>query len=89
MALSVAVAAGAAGAASLAAASCHRMSAGLLSLMGEHITFGIHPEDVGDFLRREGLTLREVADAAELERRYIGDDRRVYPDAYLLSAQVR
>jgi len=69
-------------------ATAHRMSPGFLSLMGEHITFGIHPEDVGDFLRREGLRLVEVADAEALERRYVKDSRRVYPAAYLLHAEV-
>jgi len=69
--------------------TAHRMSPGLLSLLGEHITFGIHPEDVGDFLRREGLNLLEIADARELERRYVRDSRRVYPAAYLLHAEVR
>lgn len=70
-------------------ATAHRMSPGFLSLMGEPITFGIHPEDVGDFLRREELTLMEVADAAEMERRYVRDNRRVYPAAYLLHASIR
>lgn len=68
--------------------SAHRVSAGLLSLMGEHITFGIHPEDVGDFLRREGLALADLADPEELERRYMRDGRRVYPATYLLRAEV-
>ncbi len=69
-------------------AAAHRMSAGLLSLMGEPITFGIHPEDVGDFLRREGLELADLATPEELERRYVCDGRRVYPAAYLLRAEI-
>jgi methyltransferase (TIGR00027 family) len=69
-------------------ATAHRMSSGLLSFLGEPITFGIHPEDVGDFLRREGLTLEDLAEPRELARRYVRDRRRVYPAAYLLRARL-
>jgi methyltransferase (TIGR00027 family) len=63
--------------------TAHRMSANLLYFLGEPMTFGIHPEDVGPFVSRLGLELAELADAAELERRYVSDERRVYPACYV------
>jgi methyltransferase (TIGR00027 family) len=64
--------------------SAYRMSANLLSLLGEPVTFGIHPEDVGPFLDRLGYRVLDLADAAELERRYVRDGRRVVPGSYLV-----
>lgn len=66
--------------------TAYRMSANLLSLLGEPVTFGIHPEDVGPFLGRLGYRVRDLADAAELERRYIRDGRRVFSGNYLVHA---
>ena len=64
--------------------TAYRLSANLLSLLGEPVTFGIHPEDVGSFLERLGYRVRDLADAAELERRYVRDGRRVIPGNYLV-----
>jgi methyltransferase (TIGR00027 family) len=69
--------------------TAHRMSANLLHLLGEPVTFGIHPEDVTPFLDRLSYDLVDLADAAELERRYVRDDRKVYPALYVLRAQTR
>jgi methyltransferase (TIGR00027 family) len=69
--------------------SAYRMSANLLSLLGEPVTFGIHPEDVGPFLARLGYRVRDLADAAELERRYVGDGRRVLRGNYLVHAATK
>jgi methyltransferase (TIGR00027 family) len=66
--------------------TAYRMSANLLSLLGEPVTFGIHPEDVGSFLERLGYRVRDLADASELERRYVRDGRRVVPGSYLVDA---
>ena len=66
--------------------TAYRMSANLLSLLGESVAFGIHPEDVGHFLARLGYRVRDLADSAELERRYIRDGRRVIPGNYLVHA---
>ncbi len=63
------------------------MSPSLLSLVGEPITFGIHPEDVGSFLERIGLRLLETVDSKALERRYVRDGRHVVPGMYLVHAQ--
>ncbi|HUH14519.1 MAG TPA: SAM-dependent methyltransferase, partial [Gaiellaceae bacterium] len=70
-----------------AASTMRRISPSLLALLGEPILFGIHPEDVGPFLEREGITAREVVDAAGLEERYLsGDSRRCDPAFYVVNA---
>jgi methyltransferase (TIGR00027 family) len=69
-------------------ATMRRMSAHALHLFGEPITFGIHPEDVGDFLRRDGWRLTDLADTAELARRHVPDGRRVYESVYAIRAET-
>ena len=64
--------------------TAHRMSANLLHLLGEPVTFGIHPEDVGPFLDRLGWEIVELATAADLEQRYVRDGRSVYPANYMV-----
>lgn len=68
------------------AATAHRTGPNLLYLLGEPITFGIHPEDVAHFFERLGLELVERVEARELEQRYVPDDRRVYPACYVARA---
>ena len=68
-------------------ATLHRMSPHLLHLVGEPVTFGIHPEDVGGLLASRGWQLEDLADAAELARRYVRDGRRLYPPSYLVRAR--
>jgi len=65
-----------------------RMSPHLLHLLGEPITFGIHPEDLGDFARRNGYVLVDIATASELERRYSLGHRRVYPSTYVTTLRT-
>lgn len=60
-----------------------------LELMGEPLRLCMHPEDVGDFLLREGHELHELADAATLAERYVRDARRIHPAAYLTLSQTR
>lgn len=68
-------------------ATAHRTGANLLSLIGEPVTFSLHPEDAVDFCGRLGWRITDVADAGELERRYIRDGRRVYPASYVAVAE--
>jgi len=68
--------------------TAYRVSPGLLYFVGEPVTFGIHPEDAGPFLERLGFRIRDLADAATLERRYVRDGRRVTPGMYLLHAET-
>jgi methyltransferase (TIGR00027 family) len=69
-------------------ATAQRLSASALDLIGEPVTFGIHPEDAGPFLQRLGFRVIEVADAPLLQSRYVRDGRRVYEAAYLVHARV-
>jgi methyltransferase (TIGR00027 family) len=41
-----------------------------LSLIGEPVTFGVHPEDYADFLRRRGFRVLDLALASELPARF-------------------
>ena len=68
--------------------AAHRLSANALYLVGEPVTFGIHPEDAGPFLRRLGYRVLEIAEADALARRYVRDGRRVAPASYLVHAAV-
>lgn len=68
-------------------AAAHRFSANLLHLLGEPVLFGIHPEDVGAFLSREGFALVDLADAAALTQRYVRDQRTVYPANFVVHAR--
>jgi methyltransferase (TIGR00027 family) len=70
-------------------ATAHRLSASALDLIGEPVTFGIHPEDAQPFLEGLGFRVIEIADSALLKSRYVRDRRRVYGAAYLVHACVR
>jgi methyltransferase (TIGR00027 family) len=59
-----------------------RMSGNFLALLGEPITFGIHYEDVGDFVRRQGWAVREMLLPADAEERY-HPGRAAYPATYV------
>ena len=63
-----------------------RLSANALDLIGEPVTFAIHPEDAGPFLARLGYRVLEIAESPTLEKRYVRDRRRVYGAAYLVHA---
>jgi hypothetical protein len=70
-----------------ALSSLRRLQPNLLALLGEPVLFGIHPEDVGDFLRRHRLAALAVLEARDLEARYLaGDSRRCYPAFYVVAA---
>src|ERR1043166_4604461 len=69
-------------------ATTYRMSPNLLYFVGEPVTFGIHPEDVGPFLERIGFHVREIADASTVEERYVRAGRRVAPGNYLVLAEI-
>jgi methyltransferase (TIGR00027 family) len=68
--------------------TAYRMSANLLYFVGEPVTFGIHPEDVGPFLERLGFRVREIADAKAVEEGYVRDGRHVAPGNYLVLAAI-
>lgn len=68
-------------------AAAHRFSANLLHLLGEPVLFGIHPEDTGAFLAREGFELVDLAEPATLAKRYVRDRRAVYPANFVARAR--
>ena len=67
-------------------ATAYRLSTSFLHLLGEPVTFGIHPEDVDVFLERRGFRLVDLADGAELVRRYVRDGRPIQPGTYVAHA---
>jgi len=70
-------------------ATAFRLSANLLHVLGEPVTFSLHPEDVEPFLARQGFALLEVARAHDLELRYARRPRRhVHPACYLVHAAI-
>jgi methyltransferase (TIGR00027 family) len=68
--------------------SARRWSSNLLSLLGEPVTFSLHPEDAAPLLHRLGFRLRELADAETLRRRYFDAQTHLYPTNYLAHAVV-
>jgi methyltransferase (TIGR00027 family) len=68
--------------------TAHRVSAGLLHLFSEPVTFALHPEDAPGFLGGLGWRATDVADRAELTRRYVRDYRPVYPWNFVVVAEL-
>lgn len=64
-----------------------RSGPGVLSLIGEAVTFGVHPEEMPFFLGNLGWDVVDLATATELEDRYTDDDRSVEPSMYLLTSE--
>lgn len=67
-------------------ATGRRSAANVLSLVGEPITFALHPDDAADWMRGVGWSVSDVADAESLRRRYLGE-RRPWPDNYVVVAE--
>lgn len=70
-------------------ATASRFSTNFLALLGEPVTFPMHPEDAGAFLDRLGFDVGEIAGGETLERRYVRDGRRAAPGMYLVHARTR
>jgi methyltransferase (TIGR00027 family) len=59
-----------------------------LSLIGEPVTFGVHPEDYEHLLARHGFRLVDIASASELQERYApGTVAAVDDSLYVLVAE--
>ncbi len=68
--------------------SARRAAPGALSLIGEPVTFGVHPEDYEHFLGRHGFRIVDLALASELRARYAPDVQSVLDDSmYVLAAE--
>ena len=68
--------------------TARRTAPGALSLIGEPVTFGVHPEDYRDFLGRHGFRIVDLALASELQSRFAAHTRAVLDDSlYVLAAE--
>ena len=68
--------------------TARRAAPGTLSLIGEPVTFGVHPEDYEGFLGRHGFRIIDLALASELQARYASETRAVLDDSlYVLTAE--
>jgi len=70
--------------------SVRRAVPGALSLIGEPVTFGVHPEDFDTFLGRHGFGIIDLALASELQDRYAPSSFSVVDNsAYVVCAERR
>ena len=68
--------------------TARRTAPSALSLIGEPVTFGVHPEDYEHFLRRHGFRIADLALAPELQARYAPETPAVLDDSlYVLTAE--
>lgn len=67
--------------------TAHRVSPSLLHLLGEPIVFGMHPEDLPDFLARQGLGAEEVVETEALAARYGLTTDAITPGVYVARAR--
>ena len=68
--------------------TARRTAPGALSLIGEAVTFGVHPEEYDFFLGRHGFHVVELALASELQARYApGAPAAVDDSMYVLVAE--
>jgi methyltransferase (TIGR00027 family) len=68
--------------------TARRIVPSALSLIGEPVTFAVHPEDYEALLGRHGLRVVDCAVASELQARYAPDVRAVLDDSmYVLCAE--
>jgi methyltransferase (TIGR00027 family) len=61
--------------------TARRVAPSALSLIGEPVTFAIHPEDFGDFVGHHGFHVVDLALASELQDRYAPGTRAVIDDS--------
>ena len=68
--------------------TARRAAPGALSLIGEPVTFGVHPEDYESLLDRHGFRVVDLALASELQARYAPETQAVLDDSlYVLVAE--
>jgi O-methyltransferase involved in polyketide biosynthesis len=68
--------------------TARRSAPGALSLIGEAVTFGVHPEDYELLLGRHGFRLVDLALASDLKARYAPGTAAVVDDSmYVLTAE--
>lgn len=67
-------------------AHVHRLSPALMPLIGEPVTFFVHPDDVPGMLAPTGWEVEAVEDASALRARY-APDRPLYPACFVVRAR--
>lgn len=67
--------------------TARRSAPNALSLIGEPVTFGVHPEDYEQLLARHGFRVRDLAMASELQDRYAAGAAAVDDSLYVLIAE--
>ena len=68
--------------------SARRLAPSALSFIGEPVTFSIHPEEMGYFLRRHGFEMTELASAQALLDRFAPGARALIDESmYVLAAE--
>jgi O-methyltransferase involved in polyketide biosynthesis len=68
--------------------TARRTAPSALSLIGEPVTFGVHPEDYEHFLGRHGFRLVDLAFPTELQARYARATPAVLDDSlYVVTAE--
>ena len=68
--------------------TARRLAPTALSLIGEPVTFAVHPEDYAAFLQRHGFEIVDLALAGEIQDRYAPDARALSDDSmYVLLAE--
>ena len=68
--------------------TARRVVPSALSLIGEAVTFAVHPEDYEGFLDRRGFRIIDCALASELQARYAKDARAMIDDSmYVICAE--
>jgi methyltransferase (TIGR00027 family) len=68
--------------------TARRVVPSALSLIGEPVTFAVHPEDYEGLLARHGFRVIDCALASELQARYAPDARAVLDDSmYVICAE--
>jgi methyltransferase (TIGR00027 family) len=65
-----------------------RLGARAVALVGEPVTFGIAPDDVGGFLDRHGFEVFDLVQSHELAARYSTDGRPTERSLYALAARL-
>ncbi len=69
------------------ASTFHRASPQLLSVLGESVSFVIHPEDVPGFAERLGWRVIDSATSEELDQRYVGGTHSIYGPMFTVTLE--
>lgn len=72
-----------------AADQVRRIGAQTIRLIGEPVTFGLHPQAAPEFLQQHGFEVTDLAESTELAARYATDGRHSEKSVYVVAAVIR